>query len=129
MIVENVIRADWASEPSVMEACLNVWQTLSAREYQLDHYTFGELAKLAKSDDEALVSRSLLYLASPKLKVLRTCLMYEFDGGIYELPADEVAHYAKGDAVIHPEFGKPISESEILVCFTPGPRLQLKGQT
>jgi hypothetical protein len=124
MNIEEVIQDDWAFEPRVMEACLQVWRALSAQNYQLDHYTFAELAQIAKSNDEQLISRVLLYLATPKLSILRTCLMYEFDGGIFELPADEVAHYAKGDEVIHPELGEPIPESEILMCFTPGSRLR-----
>jgi len=127
--IESVIRDDWASKPIVMEACLNIWHALSARAYQLDHYTFGELAELAKANDEVLTSTVLLYLASPKLKVLKTCLMYEFADGIFELPEDEVAHYANGDDVIHPDSGEPIPESEILVCFTPGPRLLQEGRT
>lgn len=127
MNVDEVIQGDWASEPGVMEACLQVWHALSAQDYQLDHYTFSELAQLAKSSDEQLISRALLYLATPKLQVLGTCLMYEFDGGIFELPKDEVARYAKGEEVIHPEFGEPIPESEILLCFTPGPRLRSEG--
>ena len=129
MTVEDLIRGDWASEPSVMDACLNIWQTLSEREFQLDHYTFGELVELAKSNDEAVASRALLYLASPKIKVLSTCLMYEFDGGFFELPKEEISHFARGETVIHPESGSPLLESELLVCFTPGPRLQSKGWT
>jgi hypothetical protein len=110
--VDGVIQDDWAAEPSVMWACLHVWHALSQRPYQLDHYSFAELAQLADADDESLVSKALLYLANPKLKVLKTCLMYEFD--------------SKGEAVIHPQFGEPIAESEILMCFTPGVRLQSK---
>lgn len=127
MNVENVIQDDWASEPSVMHACLHIWQALSCKSHKLDHYTFSELARLSESSDEPLVSRALLYLANPKLKVLKTCLMYEFDGGIFELPENEVAHYASGEVVIHPEFGEPIPESDILLCFTPGPQLQSEG--
>lgn len=127
MNVDKVIQDDWASEPRVMEACLHVWHALFAQDHQLDHYTFAQLAQIAKSSDESLVSQVLLYLATPKLKVLTTCLMYEFEGGIFELPEEEVAHYAKGDEVIHPEFGEPIPESEILLCFTPGPRLRSEG--
>lgn len=124
--MEGVIQEDWAEEPSVMRACLHVWHALSKRAYQLDHYSFAELAQLAEASDESLVSKALLYLANPKLKVLKTCLMYEFDGQLIELPDDEVAHYSKGEAVIHPQFGEPIPESEILMCFTPGVRLQSK---
>lgn len=124
--MDGVIQHDWAAEPSVMQACLHVWKALSKRDYQLDHYSFAELAQLAEASDESLVSKALLYLANPKLKVLKTCLMYEFDGQLIELPEDEVAHYSKGEAVIHPQFGEPIPESEILICFTPGLRLQHK---
>ena len=122
-----MIQDDWAAEPSVMRACLCVWHDLSNRDYQLDHYSFAELAQLAKASDESLVSKALLYLASPKLKVLKVCLMYEFDGQLIELPDDEVDHYSKSEAVIHPQFGEPIPESEILICFLPGVRLQSKG--
>jgi len=125
--VDGVIQDDWAAEPSVMQACLHVWHALSKRTYQLDHYSFAELAQLAGANDESLVSKALLYLANPKLKVLKTCLMYEFDGQLKELPNDEVAHYSRGESVIHPEFGEPIPASEILMCFTPGVRLQSKG--
>ena len=127
MNVDVLIQDDWAAEPSVMRACLCVWHALSSRAYQLDHYSFAELAQLAKASDESLVSKVLLYLASPKLKVLRVCLMYEFDGQLIELPDDEVARYSEGEAVIHPEFGEPIPESEIVICFLPGARLQSKG--
>ena len=127
MTVEGLIQEDWASEPGVMQACLKIWRALSSKGYQLDHYTFSDLAQLSESTDEPLVSRALLYLATPKLKVLKTCLMYEFDGGIFELPNEEVARYARGESVIHPEFGEPIPESEVLVCFTPGSRLRSEG--
>ena len=127
MNVVGVIQDDWAAEPSVMRACLCVWHALSNRTYQLDHYSFSELAELSEASDESLVSKALLYLASPKLKVLKICLMYEFDGQLIDLPDAEVAHYVEGDAVIHPQFGEPIPESEILVCFLPGVRLQSKG--
>lgn len=126
MNVDGMIQDDWAAEPSMMRACLHVWHGLSKRAYQLDHYSFAELVKLAEASDESLVSKALLYLVSPKLKVLKICLMYEFDGQLIELPDDEVAYYSKGEAVIHPQFGEPIPESEILVCFTPGVRLQSK---
>lgn len=124
--MDGVIRDDWAAEPGVMRACLHVWHALSARSYQLDHYSFAELAQLSEASDESLVSKALLYLTNPKLKVLKICLMYEFDDQLIELPEDEVAHYSKGEVVIHPHFGEPISESEILMCFTPGVRLQSK---
>ena len=112
-----------------MEACLRIWHALSAREYQLDHYTFGELAELAELNDESLVSKAILYLSTPKLKVLKTCLMYEFDGNLFELPDEEVMHYSKGEAVVHPEFGEPMPASQIFMCFTSGVRLQSGGAT
>lgn len=127
MNVEEVILGDWALEPMAMEACLQVWRSLFSQGYQLDHYTFSELAQLSNSSDEELVSRVLLYLATPKLKVLNTCLMYEFQDGLFELPEEEVDHYAKGEEVIHPHYGVPIHESEIVFCFTPGPRLRSEG--
>lgn len=127
MNVTGIIQDDWALEPRVREACLHVWQALSARESHLDHYTFDDLLQFAEQDDRGVVSQALLYLSNPKLKVLKTCLMYEFNGGFFELPADEVAHYSRGEEVIHPEYGEPIDESEILVCFTPGAGLQQKA--
>ena len=129
MNVDGVIQTDWASEPRVMQACLHVWHALSSREHQLDHYTFDELLRLAEASDKSLVTRALTYLATPKVKVLKTCLMYEFNGGFFELPDEEVRHYSRGEAVIHPEFGEPIPESQIMLCFTPGATLQSKGAT
>lgn len=129
MNVEEVILGDWASEPRAMEACLQLYRALFSQGYQLDHYTFSELAQLSESSDKELVSQVLLYLATPKLKVLNTCLMYEFQGGLIELPEEEVDHYAKGAEVIHPQYGVPIHESEIVFCFTPGPRLRSEGGT
>ena len=127
MNIDGVIQDDWASEPGVMRACLHVWHALYSREHQPDHYTFEELLHLAEASDESQVTRALSYLATPKVKVLKTCLMYEFNGGFFELPEEEVRHYSKGEAVIHPEFGEPISESEIMLCFTPGASLTSKG--
>lgn len=126
MNVPGIIQNDWAAEPGVMAACLHVWRALSARQSHLDHYTFSDLQKLAEEPDVALVSLALLYLSNPRLKILKTCLMYEFRDGYFELPDEEVAHYAKGEVVIHPEFGEPIPESEILICFTPSVGLQRK---
>ena len=126
MNVTGIIQDDWAHEPGVRDACLHVWHALSARKSHLDHYTFDDLQQFSEAADRTLVSQALLYLSNPRLKVLKTCLMYEFNGGYFELPAEEVAHYAKGEGVIHPEYGEPISESEILVCFTPGVGLQQK---
>lgn len=129
MNVDGVIQTDWASEPRLMQACLHVWHALSSREHQLDHYTFDELLLLAEASDESLVVRALSYLATPKVKVLKTCLMYEFNGSFFELPDEEIRHYSRGEAVIHPEFGEPIPESQIMLCFTPGATLQSKGAT
>ena len=126
MSVPGIIQNDWATVPGVMEACLHVWQALSIRQSHLDHYTFADLQKLADEPDKVLVSQALLYLSNPRLRVLKICLMYEFRGGFLELPDEEVDHYSKGEVIIHPEFGEPIPESEILVCFTPGAGLQNK---
>ena len=127
MNLAGIIQDDWAHEPGVRDACLHVWRALSNREAHLDHYTFDDLQQFAEVEDRTVVSQALLYLANPKLKVLNTCLMYEFNGGFFELPAEEVAHYSKGEGVIHPEYGQPLDESEILVCFTPGAGLQQKA--
>ena len=127
MNVAGIIQDDWAHEPGVRDACLHVWQALSNREAHLDHYTFVDLQQFAEVEDRTVVSQALLYLANPKLKVLKTCLMYEFNGGFFELPAEEVAHYSQGEGVIHPEYGQPLDESEILMCFTPGAGLQQKA--
>lgn len=127
--VDGAIQDDWASEPGVMQACLHVWRALSAREYQLDHYTFDDLLSLAQSSDESLVTRAVSYLATPKMKVLKTCLMYEFDDGFYELPEEEVRRYSMGETVIHPQFGEPIPESRIMICFIPGATLKGKDST
>ena len=110
-----------------MQACLHVWHALSTREHQLDHYTFAELSELSLGGEESDVSKALLYLASPKLKVLKTCLMYEFNGYFLELPDEEVAHFSRGETVIHPDLGEPLPGSEILLCFAPGAQLQREG--
>lgn len=123
MNLEIVIQNDWVDDPRVMQACLHIWKALAARSYQLDHYTFTELAKISGESDDSLIAKALLYLTTPKIRVLKTCMMYEFDGALFELPAEEVAHYSKGKSIIHPEFGQTISESEIFICFTPGPQL------
>ncbi|WP_289241367.1 hypothetical protein [Delftia sp.] len=107
----------------MMQACLHVWYALSNFDHQSDHYTFAELARYSNSTDELLISRALLYLSNPRLRVLKTCLMYEFDGMLSELPAEEAEHYSRGDQVIHPEYGEPLPEDEIILCFTPGPEL------
>jgi hypothetical protein len=125
--VDEVIYEDWASEPGVMDACLHVWHALASREHQLDHYTFDYLLGLTQARDESLVARALSYLSNPRLRVLKTCLMYELDGSCYELPEEEVRHYSRGEAVIHPEFGEPIPESQIMICFTPGAALKNRG--
>lgn len=123
----EIIQDDWAHEPSVRDACLHVWNVLASRTEHLDHYTFDDLRQFAEQEDPSVLSQALLYLSNPKLKVLKTCLMYEFNGGFLELPEDEVDRYSRGQEVIHPEYGEPIDESEILVCFTPGAGLKKKG--
>lgn len=123
MSVEEMIQDDWAQEPRVMNACLQVWQALASSAVLLDHYTFPELQALAHEPGEALVSKALLYLSNPRLKVLKPCLLYEHHGMYLELPADEVAHYSKGAEVIHPGSGRQLSESEIVLCFAPAERL------
>lgn len=127
MNVDGLILDDWASEPGVMHACLQVWHALSSREHQPDHYTFDDLLHLTQAGDESVVARALSYLATPRVRVLEICLMYETNGGFYELPEEEVGHYSRGEAVIHPEFGEPIPESQIMICFTPGVTLKNKG--
>lgn len=127
MNVIGIIQDDWAHEPRVRDACLHMWRELASREVHLDHYTFDDLRQFAEQDDPAVVSQALLYLSNPKLRILKTCLMYEFNGGFFELPDDEVNHYSRGEEVFHPEYGEPIGEAEILVCFTPGACLQKKA--
>ena len=127
MNVTKIIQDDWAHDPSVRDACVHVWETLASSKVHLDHYTFHDLQKISELDDPAQVSQALLYLSNPKLKVLKTCLMYEFNGGFFELPDLEVAHYSSGEGVIHPEYGELLDESEILICFTPGTGLHSKA--
>jgi len=128
MSVVGIIQDDWAAEPGVMDACLGIWRGLAARKTHLDHYTFTDLQLLANEPDLALVTKALLYLSNPRLKVLKTCMMYEFRGGYFELPDEEVAHFSKGEGVVHPELGQPLLETEILVCFTAGVGLQGKDK-
>lgn len=127
MNLDSVIQQDWATDPDTMQACLRLWHALSSRVHQLDHYTFDSLAELSETGDESVAAKALLYLASPKLKVLKTCLMYEFNGYVLELPEEEVLHFSRGEAVVHPELGEPLQSSEILMCFVPGVRLQTEG--
>lgn len=127
MSVTGIIRRDWAHKPSVRDACLHVWQALSQRRLHLDHYTFADLQEFAEVADPSLVAEALLYLSNPKLRVLKTCLMYESNGLFLELPPEEVDHYSKGEGVIHPDRGEPIDESEILICFVPGASLLQKA--
>lgn len=123
---ERVIRGDWDHDRPVMDACLHVWHALINEGLVFDHYSFDQLQNLSREEDKSNVSRALLYLASPRLEVLRTCLMYEFDGNFLELPTEEIVHFFRGDEVIHPELGEPIPPNHILICFTPG-RTLLKG--
>lgn len=120
----KTIRDDWAHKPSVRDACLHVWKALASREAHLDHYTFDDLRRFSEQEDQGVLAEALLYLSTPRLKVLKICLMYEFNGSFLELPDGEVEHYSRGEGVIHPEYGEPIDESEILVCFTLGAGLQ-----
>lgn len=127
MNVTGIIQDDWAHEPSVRDACLHVWTTLASQPEYLDHYTFDDLRQFAKQDDPSVLSQALLYLSNPKLKILKTCLMYEFNGSFLELPDEEVDRYSRGEVVIHPEYGEPLDEADILVCFIPGAALHQKG--
>lgn len=120
MNVTKSIEEDWSSEPKIRDACLNLWSELAARQVHLDHYTFGDLQSMSKENDPSLVSKALLYFSNPRLQVLKTCLMYEFRGLYLALPDEEVEHFSKGDVIVHPEFGEPIPESEIIICFTVG---------
>lgn len=124
MNVIGIIQDAWAAEPRVMEACLSIWRGLSGRESHIDHYTFTDLQLLANESDLEIVSKALLYLSNPHLKVLKTCLMYEYRGGYFDLPDEEVARYSNGEGVIHPELGQPLPESEILIYFQAGIGLQ-----
>ncbi|MBW8843577.1 MAG: hypothetical protein JF607_01210 [Burkholderiales bacterium] len=123
----EVIRADWAEEPSMREACLNILQALTSAEGQLDHYSFNKIQEFAAVDDDKVVARAATYLSNANLQVLRTCLMYEYRGYFFELPKEELQHYVKDEDVVHPESGEPISKAEILVFFAPGPGMQEKA--
>lgn len=123
MGVDSVIKCDWASEPRVLQACLQLWAVLSQRDVQLDHYSFEELSSYAGSDDDSLMSRVVLYFASPKLKIIRLCIMYESEGCWVALPDEEVERYSSGESVVHPELGVVIDDSDLIVCFVPGDAL------
>lgn len=124
--MSEVIRTDWANEPSIQDACLHVWNALVNASTHLDHYSFSDIRRIAEVDDDKVVAQAVMYLSNPNLRVLNTCLMYEYRGYFYELPKEEANHYAKGEEVFHPELGEPISTADILVFFTPGPGLQEK---
>lgn len=127
MSVIGIIQHDWAHAPSVRDACLHIWTALSQRASHLDHYTFEDLLGFAEAKDPSPVAEALLYLSNPRLRILKTCLMYESRGLLVELPPEEVEHYSKGEGVIHPDRGEPIEDSEILICFTPGAALLQKA--
>lgn len=118
MSVAGIIEEDWSAEPGIKDACLSVFNALMTRSTHPDHYTFDDLKEFAKNAESTQFSRALLYLSTPRLKVLRTCLMYEYRGMYLELPEEELNHFSLGEAVIHPEFGEPIAKSDILICFT-----------
>lgn len=121
--VEAQIEHDWPADSPVARACLEIWLQLREKRRKVDHYTYGDLEALTKVADRSCVQRALMYLATPSVAVLRPSLMYEFEGQLVELPQPEMAHFAAGEAVIHPHFGAPIGDAELFLAFEPGERL------
>jgi hypothetical protein len=117
------IKSDWDSEPHVQQACLNILKGLKKSLNHPEHYTFRDLAALSNTDDEVVVSKALLYLAAPRIKILKARLMYEWDGFFHDLPDDEVENYSKGEEVVHPQNGEPLDSSQILISFILGDAL------
>lgn len=127
MNIEKFIAEDWQDQPVISGVCQTIWIRLCTESPHPDHYTFGDFRQIACENHEVndqLLAKALIYLASPRLQVLQTCLMYEFKDTLLELPEEEVNHYASGQAVIHPEFGEPIAESDLFLCFTAGHSLR-----
>ena len=121
----TIIENDWKNDRNVRGACLNIWRKLASTESHLDHYTFNDLQDFSEENDCSMVSKAITYLSNPNLKILNICLMYESsDGGFFELPSEEVNAYLRGEKMIHPDYGYPIDDTEILICFTVGTGVQ-----
>lgn len=127
MNVEKFIKEDWHDEPVMMDVCQKIWLRLCGESVHPDHYTFGDFRQFSNEAGDKVLARALIYLATPRLQVLQTCLMYQFNDLLLELPEEEVTHYSSGEAVIHPEFGEPIAEADLLMCFTAGRALRPEG--
>lgn len=88
------IEEDWHDEPVIVDVCQKIWAWLCSETVYPDHYTFGDFRQTSHPADDKVLAKALIYLASPRMQVLQTCLMYEFNELLLELHEEEVQHYA-----------------------------------
>ena len=115
----ELIKKDWKGNEPLQSACARIYEYLLGVAEHPDFYTFGDFEEVVSQGDADL-AEALMYLATPRLKVLKLCPMYEYRDLILELPREEVLHYSNGEPVIHPHSGEELTEEDILICFLPG---------
>lgn len=115
----EIIKKDWRGNEPLQSACARIYEYLLGVQDHQEFYTFNDFKEMVGQSDADL-AEAVMYLATPRLKVLKLCPMYEDRDLILELPREEVIHYSNGDPVIHPRSGEEMAEEEILVCFLPG---------
>lgn len=119
----ELIKQDWKGNEPIQIACTRICEYIFYIENHPDFYTFNDFKEIVKQDD-ANVAEAVMYLATPRLKVLKLNLMYEHRGLVLDLPHEEIVNYSNNEPVIHPYTGEVMSEEEILVCFLPGQLLK-----
>lgn len=115
----ELITQDWKGNELIQIACTRICESIFNRENHPDYYTFNDFKEVVNQDD-ANVAEAVMYLATPRVRVLKLNLMYECRGLILDLPQEQVVNYSNNKKVFHPGTGEEMTEEEILICFLPG---------
>jgi hypothetical protein len=122
MTVDEFIATDWPTQSSVGSLCLSLWKGLQ-NDTPADHYTLGTLRELSHAEDSESLAVAVMYLATAKVGVLETSLLYEVDGLFVEVPQEDQLLHSRGEPVVHPRSGMPMEDDQLFVVFVPGPKL------
>ena len=113
-------RKDWANDSGLAEICTRVYAHLSDASNRLEHFSYFQLARAAKSNDDARVSKALQYLSSPRCRVLSQIFLYIEGDQTWEFDSSDMAEFFHEGKFAHPRTGQEMDLNEISVAFTTG---------
>lgn len=113
-------RKDWPNDVGLAEICTRLYEHLLDPANRLEHFSYYQLAKIAGSHEDVILSKALQYLSSPGCRILSQLFLYFDADEVWEFESADMAEFFTEGRFAHPRTGVEMDLDEIAVAFATG---------